>query len=196
MKPIRTLIWFFLLAACASHPVPATKTPTESGFERTKLFQITAEAETQTSGYPSNDATVTAIMGKKYSLWTAVAATMTAQPTTTPLPILPTIPPGSLYCGPDSLKATFGWDGAAGTILFGAVLTNISSAPCFLQAWPRVLLVNRQGKPLDSDYGYFNASAGDAASAATAQARESDTDKIGVWPGWTASLSLIWQNWC
>ena len=187
---------FFLLVACAAPSGSANKTPAISGVDRTKLSQITAEAETQTSDYPATNATVNAMMASKHALWTAVAATMTAQPSATPLPILPTIPPDSPYCGPNSLKATFEWSGAAGNILFGAVLTNIGGAPCFLQAWPQVILVNRQGKPLDSDYGYFDTNAGDAASAATAQVRESGTAKIGVWPGWTASLGLIWQNWC
>ncbi len=187
---------FFLLAACAAPSGSATKTHAVSGFNLTELSQTTAQAGTQTSGHPAANATVSAMMASKHALWTAVAATITAQTSATPLPILPTIPPESPYCGPDSLKATFGWGGATGNILFGAVLTNIGGAPCFLQAWPQVILVNRQGKPLDSDYGYFDTNAGDAASAATAQARESATAKIGVWPGWTASLSLVWQNWC
>jgi hypothetical protein len=88
-KPFRSLILFFLLVACGKPTVPATKTPAESGFERTKLHQITAEAETQTAGYPANDATITAILANKYALGTAMAATLTAQPTGTSLPTFP-----------------------------------------------------------------------------------------------------------
>jgi hypothetical protein len=196
LKSLRSLGLFFLLAACAPPSVSAIKTPPQPAFVRTKIYLNTAEVETQTSAYPANDATITAILASKYALGTAMAGTMTAQPSETPLPILPTIPLDSAYCGPDGLKSTFGWDGAAGNILFGAVLTNIRDVPCFMQAWPQVILVNRQGKPLDSDYGYFDTNADDAALAATAQAQESATAKIGVRPGWTASLSLNWQNWC
>jgi len=182
-----------ILAACASQANPATKVPTVPAFERTKIFAITAEAETQTSGYPANDATITAIMATKYAGGTEMAATMTAQP----IPSLtPTIPPGSSFCHPSDLKSTFASNGATGNILLGAGLTNISGTPCFLQAWPQVLLVDRQGKSLDVDYHYFDISTGDAASAATEQAQESASARTGLWPGWEAWVSLVWGNWC
>lgn len=193
MKRFLFFILPCILAACAAPPVPATKIPTESAFERTKLFAITAEAETQTSGYPANDATITAIMANKYALGTAMAATMTAQPSETPIP---TIPPDSPFCRPADLKTSFGSNAATQQILLGAGLTNISATPCFLQAWPQVLLVDRQGRPLDVDYSYFDIGAGDAISAATQQAQESATARIGLWPGWEAWLSLAWGNWC
>jgi hypothetical protein len=160
---------------------------------RTKIFQITAEAETQTGGYPANGATITAIVAGKNAFGTAMAATLTAQPSETPLPAVPADSPD---CRPESFKTSFGSNGATGSITLNAGLTNIGAEPCFLQAWPQVVLADRRGKPLDADYGYFDLSAGDAASAATAHSRESETAKIGVLPGWTASLFLIWQNWC
>jgi hypothetical protein len=193
---VKGILFFILpciLAACAAPPVPATKVPTEAAFERTKLFALTAEVETVTSGYPANDATITAIMATKYAGGTEMAATMTAQPTETPVP---TIPPDSPFCRPTDLKTSFASNGATGNILLGAGLTNISGTPCYLQAWPQVLLLDQQRKPLDVDYGYFDMGAGDAASAATEQAQESVTAKVGLWPGWTVWLSLIWQNWC
>ncbi len=193
MKRLLSFILPCILAACAVPQVPATKVPTESAFERTKLFAITAEAETQTSGYPANDATITAIMANKYALGTAMAATMTAQPSETPIP---TIPPDSPFCHPSDLKTSFGSNAATQQILLGAGLTNISATPCFLQAWPQVLLVDRQGKPLDVDYNYFEMGPADAAAVATEQAQESTTAKVGVWPGWTSWLNLIWSNWC
>jgi hypothetical protein len=120
---------------------------------------------------------------------------MTAMPTPS---LIPTIPPDSPPCRPADLKTDFssGPSATGGQFLFGAELTNTSNTPCFLQAWPQVLLVDRQGKLLDVDYNYFDISAGDAASAATEQAQESATAKVGLWPGWTVWISLIWQNWC
>ena len=193
MKNILYFILPFLMAACAASPVPATNTPGESAFDRTKLFAITAEAETQSSGYPKNDATITAIMLNKYAGGTAAAASMTAQPSETPTP---TIPPDSPYCHPADLKTSFNSMGATQNIMLSAGLTNISSAPCYLQAWPQVLLVDRHGKLLDADYNYFDISAGDAASAATEQVQESGTARIGLWPGWEGWVNLIWSNWC
>jgi hypothetical protein len=193
MKRFLFFILPCILAACVTPQVPATKVPTESAFDRTKLFAITAEAETQTSGYPANDATITAIMANKYALGTAMAATMTAQPSETPVP---TIPPYSPFCHPADLKTSFGSMGATQNILLDAGLTNTSNTPCFLQAWPQVVLVDQQGKPLDVNYNYFEMGPGDAATAATEQAQESTTAKVGVWPGWTAWLNLSWSNWC
>jgi hypothetical protein len=193
MKRFLFFILPCILVTCAAPSVPVTKVPTESAFERTKLFAITAEAETQTSGYPANDATITVIMANKYALGTEMAATMTAQPT---FSLTPTIPPESPACRLVDLKTSFASNGATGSILLGAGLINISSTPCYLQAWPKVLLVDRQGKPLDVDYNYFDIRAGDAASAATEKAQESTTAKVGIWPGWTVWLNLIWSNWC
>lgn len=181
----------FILAACAVSSPPATKMPNESAFERTKLFAITAEAETVTAGYLKNDATITAIMANKYAGGTAMAATMTAMPTETPIP---TIPPNSPFCRPTDLKTSFGSNAATQQLLLGAGLTNTSGTACFLQAWPQVVLVDQQSKPLNLDYGYFDMGAGDPTSAATQQAQESDTAKVGLWPGWSAWLNLTWQN--
>jgi len=193
MKRILFFILPCILAACAAPLVPTTKVPTESAFDRTKLFAITAEAETQTNGYPANNATITAIMANKYALGTAMAATMTAQPSETPVPA---IPPDSPFCHPADLKTSFGSNAATQQILLGAGLTNISNTPCFLQAWPQVLLVDQQGKPLDVDYSYSDVGAGDAVSDATEQAQESATARIGLWPGWEAGFQLAWGNWC
>ena len=163
------------------------------GLAATKLFQLTAEAETITAGYPKNDATITAILASKYALGTAMAATMTAQPSETPIP---TIPPDSPLCHPADLKSSFSSNAATQQILLGAGLTNTSHTPCFLQAWPQVVLVDRQGQAVDVDYHYFEMGPADASAAATEQARDSTTAKVGVWPGWTAWLNLAWSNWC
>ena len=193
MKRLLFFILPWFLAACAASPAPATKVPTEAAFEHTKLFAITAEAETQTSGYPSNDATITAIMANKYAGGTAVAASMTAQPSETPIP---TVPPDAPFCSPADLGGSFGSNAATQQILLSAGLTNTSARPCFLQVWPQVLLVDRQGQPLDVDYGYFDIGLGNAGAAATQRAQEYATAKVGVWPGWSVWLNLVWQNWC
>lgn len=193
MKQILYFILPFIMAACAASPVPETHIPAESAFDRTKLFSITAEAETQTSGYPANDATITAIMGKKYAGGTAAAASMTAQPSETPTA---TIPPDSPFCQPAELKTSFASMGATQNILLEAGLTNISGTPCYLQAWPQVLLADQQGNPLDVEYHYFEMGPADAAEAATEQALESTSARIGLWPGWEGWVNLIWSNWC
>jgi hypothetical protein len=193
MKNILYYILPFLMAACGASPVPATNTPGESAFDRTKLFAITAEAETQSSGYPANDATITAIMGNKYAGGTAAAASMTAQPSET---LTPTIPPDSVFCLPADLKTSFASMGATQNILLDAGLTDISSVSCYLQAWPQVLLMDRQGNPLDVEYHYFEMGPADAAAAATEQVLESTTARIGLWPGWEGWVNLIWSNWC
>lgn len=193
MKRIPSLILPCILVACSTLPVASPAMPTESAFESTKLFQLTAEAKTQTSGYPANDATITAIMANKYAGGTAMAATMTAQPSET---TIPTIPLDSPPCRPTDLKSSFASNAATQTILLGAGITNTSNTPCFLQARPQVVLVDRQDQPLDVDYHYFEMGPADDTAAVTEQAAEYPTAKIGVWPGWTAWLNLAWSNWC
>jgi hypothetical protein len=163
------------------------------GFPATKLFQLTAEAETVTAGYPKNDATITAIMENKYAGGTAMAETMTAQPSETPIP---TVPAEAPFCKSTDLKSSFSSNAATQTILLSGGLTNISASPCFLQVWPQVLLVDQQGRPLDVDYGYFDMGPGTAGSAATQRAQEYTTAKVGLWPGWSIWANLFWQNWC
>jgi hypothetical protein len=193
VKRILFYILPFIITACTASPTTAMYTPSESAFERTKLFAITAEAETQTSGYPANDLTITAIMGNKFAGGTAAAASMTAQPSETPTP---TIPPDSPFCQPGNLKTSFASMGATQNILLGAGLKNVSSTPCYLQAWPQAMLIDRQGKPLDVEYHYFETGPAEDAPVATEQARESATAKIGIWPGWVGWVNLIWSNWC
>ncbi len=171
-----------ILAACA-----ATATPNP------KLIALTAEAEAQTNGYPANDATVTAIIATKSAGGTAMAATMTAQPTGTPIP---TIPPDSRPCRPTDLKSASASNGATGHILLGAQFTNISNAPCYLQTWPQVILVDAAGRPFDVDYHYFDITSATPNAAATEQAQYSAAARTGLWPGWTAGFNLIWDNWC
>jgi hypothetical protein len=193
VKSIFFYILPFIMTACTVSPVPATNTPTESAFESTKLFAITAEAETQTSGYPANGATITAIMGNKYAGGTAAAASMTAQPSETPTP---TIPPDSPFCQPTYLKTSFASMGATQNIMLDAGLKNVSGTPCYLQAWPQILLVDQQGKPLDVEYHYFETGPADAIAVATEQTQESTSARVGIWQGWVGWVNLIWSNWC
>ena len=202
MKRFLFFILPCILAACAASPVPVTKVPTESAFERTKLFAWTAEAETVTSGYPANNATITAILATKYAGGTEMAETMIPmRRTMTAIPTpssIPTISPDSPPCQPADLTIGFsaGPSATGGLFFFSARLTNASDTPCYLQAWPQVLLVDRQDRPLDVDYNYFDVSAGDNAVAATEQIQESATARIGLWPGWSTWLNLNWANWC
>ena len=163
------------------------------GFSATKLYQLTEQAETFIAGYPKNNATITAIKAGKYTLGTAMAATMTAQPSETPLPTVPVEAP---FCQPADLQSSFGSNAATQTILLSAGLKNTGSQACFLQTWPQVRLVDQQGKALDVEYGFFDMGPGTAEAAATEQAQEYATAKVGLWPGWSVWENLIWQNWC
>jgi hypothetical protein len=202
MKRWLLLILPFIMAACG----PASTSPTvlvtpangqegtqAPGLSATKLFMLTAQAETVTAGYPQNDATITAILVGKSALGTAMAATMTAQPSETPLPKVPTDAP---FCQPADLQGSFASNAATQSILLSAGLKNTGTKACFLQVWPQVRLVDRQGKALDVDYGYFDIGFSVPGAAATQRAQEFATAKVGLWPGWTVWANLLWQNWC
>ena len=137
MKHWLWLILPFIIAACG----PASASPTAmatvvngqeytqaTGFSATKLYQLTEQAETFIAGYPKNDATITAIMAGKYTLGTAMAATMTAQPSETSLPTVPVEAP---FCQPAELQSSFGSNAATQTILLNAGLKNTGSQACF-----------------------------------------------------------------
>jgi Protein of unknown function (DUF4232) len=202
MKHWLWLILPFILAACggasarpmvlatAAHSQEATQTP---GVSATKLYQLTEQAETFIADYPKNNATITAIMAGKYTLGTAVAATMTAQPSDTPLPPVPADAP---FCKPADLQASFGSNGATQSILLSAGLKNTGSTGCFLQSWPLVRLFDSQGKALEVDYSYFDIGLGAPGSTATEEAKEANTAKVGLWPGWSVWANLVWYNWC
>lgn len=181
------------MVACAAVIAPQTEQPlaiiaTESMVMLTKAPMMTAEVETQTAIGPKNDAAITAIMKTKFAARTEMAETITSMPTETPTP---TIPTDSRFCGPSDLKTSHDNSGGAGNTLLTAVIINISRTPCYMQAWPQVILTDEQGDPLDVDYSYPDMSASDAASAAT--------EKVGLWPGWQAWFTLIWfdsRTWC
>jgi len=202
MKHWLWLILPFIMAACgpasasqtaAAPAVIGQKYTQAPGLSATKLFMLTAEMETVTAGYPKNDATITSIMASKSTLGTTMAATMTAQPSMTPLP---TVPPQAQFCQPADLQSSFGSNAATQTILLSAGLKNASSQACFLQIWPQVRLMDRPGKALEVNYGYFDIGLSVPGSAATEETKEASTAKVGLWPGWTVWVNLIWQNWC
>ena len=149
---------------------------------------MTAEVETQTAISPKNDATITAIMATKFALGTEAAETMIAMPTESPTPAIPT---DSKFCAPTDLKTSYSSNGGTGNVFLGAVFTNTSNVPCYMQTLPQVLLVDGQGNSLDVDYYYQDLSVSDVASAAK--------EKVGLWPGWQAWFTLIWfdyRTWC
>ena len=198
MKHWLLLILPFIMAACASPTVLVTPANGQAGtqapgFSATKLYQLTEPAETFIAGYPKNDATITALMAGKYALGTAMAATATAQPSETPLPI---VPAGAPFCQPADLQGSFGSNGATQSILLSAGLKNTSAEACFLQSWPQVRLVDRQGRLLDVEYSYFDFGLSAPGSTATEEAKEANTAKVGLWPGWSVWANLVWYNWC
>ena len=153
-------------------------------FSATKLYFLTAEAETEIANQPQNDATITAIMASKYAGGTAMAETMTAMPTLT---LTPTIPPGSPSCRAQDLQAVYmGAMGATQSIVGGVNVTNLKGLPCFLQLWPQAVLVDASGDPLDIQYSYTEPSGLPFDANAM----------LGLPPGRTASFSLQWGNWC
>lgn len=178
------LILVLSLAACSfapASPVPATITP---DFNTTKLFQLTAEMETATANAPKNQATVDSILATKKAGGTSVAGTLTAMPTLT---LTPTIPSSSPDCQAKDLRAGFaGAQGATQSIVFGVNLTSISTQPCFLKTWPQVTLVDPAGSLLAIHYAYSGPSGLSYDPAAM----------LGLPPGRTAGFSLQWGNWC
>jgi uncharacterized protein YceK len=200
IKQSISLLLFILLVGCASIATSPTTEhtsiiATEKIVALTKVPMITGEAQTETEESPKNNATITAIMATKFAFGTESAETMTAMPTETPTPSIPTDSPP---CTPSHLKTSFGSNGATGNIFLFANFTNISSSPCYMPAWPQVILVDEQGNPLDVDYGYMGFE-NNASGAATEQARDAATAGVGLWPGWQASIALIWydyRTWC
>jgi hypothetical protein len=75
-------------------------------------------------------------------------------------------------------------------------LKNNGSQACFLQTWPQIRLFDSQGKALDVDYNYFDIGLGAPGSTATEEAKEANTAKVGLWPGWSVWANLVWYNWC
>lgn len=194
MKSLAFLILAVLLTGCSATPALPTQSPSAEAFQQTKLFVITADVETQIAGYPKNDATVTAVMASKYAGGTEAAGTMTAQPSLTPTP---TIPSDSPLCRPGDLKTDFrAMGGSGGSMGLSAGLTNISGRACYLQSWPQVVLTNPQGQPLEINYSYTENGVGNLSTAATQQAQESTTAKFGLPAGRTTWVGMIWQNWC
>jgi hypothetical protein len=202
MKHLLLFILPCILTACAAiAPAPTTEqtpAPISTGkiVALTKAVIMTGEAETETEVSPKNNATVMAILATKFAGGTEAAETMTALPTLT---LTPAIPSDSSLCHPIDLKASYrsGPLGAMmGMFSISVGFRNINNSPCYFQTWPQVILLDGQGKPLDVDYGYFDPSGVDAVVAATEQARESATAKVGLWPGWEAWINLNWGNWC
>lgn|GEM_PF-1315317 len=177
MKHFLWSIFPCILAACASPSVSATKVPTEVAFVRTKVLAITAQSETQISGYP-NDATATAILATKFALNTEAALTDTALRTETPTP---PVPPHTPPCRPNGLRAIpYGSMGGAGNIFINGGVVNISASACYLQSWPVFSLVDAAGRPLDI------------------QSEKGDEGKgtILLSTGQQAWIDFTWGNWC
>jgi hypothetical protein len=162
--------------------------PTEIIFVLTKMGFMTQEAQTETAVSPKNDATFTAILATKFAGATQMAETITAMPTETPTPAIPSDSP---FCSSADLKTSFDSNGATGNVLLSAIFTNISNTPCYLQAWSQATLADKQGNPLDIDYSYPDIS--------TSEAPYASTEKVGLRPQWTAWFTLIWfdyRTWC
>ena len=105
------LPWF--MAACGAASPGATASPTvlnsqedtqAAGYSATKLFALTAEAETESANIPQNEATITAVLANKQAGGTAMAETMTAEPSETPVP---TVPAEAPFCKASDLQTTF-----------------------------------------------------------------------------------------
>jgi len=203
MKRVFFFILPFIMAACG----PASASPDAlpirvngqeytqvPGFSATQLAMQTAEVETVTAGSPKNDATITASMVSKSALGTAMAVTTTAlPPSETPLA---TVRADAPFCQSTDLQSSFTSNAATQSILLSAGLKNTGSGACFLQVWPQVWLEDRQGRTLDVNYGYFDIGFSVPGATATERAQEYATAKVGLWPGWSVWVNLLWQNWC
>jgi hypothetical protein len=207
LRLIRMRHWLWLIlpliiAACG----PASTSPTAAqtdmnsheytqppAFSATELFVLTAESEPAPAGYTQEAATITAITAGKSTPGTATAVTISPQPSETPLP---TVPASAPFCQPADLQKYFGTSGASQQVLVSAGLQNKGTRACFLQVWPQVRLEDKQGRALDVDYGYFDIGFSLPGAAATERAQKYATARVGLWPGWSIWINLLWQNWC
>jgi hypothetical protein len=192
-----------------SPTITPSVTPTPPPIAQTKLAYLTADAQTLTARPTYNDATVTAILSQKATGRAAMALTMTAYPTVTPTP---TLPPDAPPCQAADLTGEARTNGAGGSITFGVSITNRGSQLCFLQGPPEIALVDNQGKALDihinnecfpqcgptPDPNQTPSMATQTALAPlqTVQASLVLNGKIGLAPGASAVIFMIWSNWC
>ena len=136
------------------------------------------------------DATDTAIVVRKYAEGTQAALTFTALPTATETATIPAIPPDSPPCAADALTATYlAGGGAMQAVLADITIANVGTGPCYVQAWPNVVLLDEQGRRIDFLYNYYD--------WFPPQAYPAPPDAmVGLLPGWKGGISLMIRGVC
>ncbi len=211
------LVFFGTMAACvpgitktaAVTPVPPTAALTPIAASATPPAAPSATA-LSTDSYPGPEASATLDATQAYIVSlkaTGIAMTHlteTAQPTGTPPPSTPTFPAGAAPCRASELALGDSSQGATGTIVIQAKITNVGQTVCYLQGPPDIQLVDQAGQPLDVVYSTAcflcnNVDAlGTALPAATQTAAADDRLKVkfGLGPGEGVWTVLLWNNWC
>lgn len=187
-----------LLTSCNTPTGSARESPTSTSYEHTQPYDNTAGATTATAGVPVNTETIPNIVATQYAEGTKMAASMTANPTHTPIPPTVTIPASSDLCKSSDLKSEViqGSPATGGLFLFYMVLTNISDKPCFLQGWPDVQFLDRQHQLLEVDYGYYDPYGDNQSAVATKRVVDISSLKVGLYPRSSVNINMGWRNWC
>jgi Protein of unknown function (DUF4232) len=111
---------------------------------------------------------------------------------TPPLDLEPTpvpIPPGTLTCAPEDLKAASDWEGATGSMAGQLTITNVGRLPCVVNGSPRLIRLRSDTTilaPITYRAGQSTGPGDPPGSAAPVLLR----------PGDQAEAFLVWSNWC
>jgi hypothetical protein len=174
----------------------------------TGFVLLTAALAACAPGQGRADATQTAIVNQKATDRAEMSRTLTAQPTATPTP---TTPVGAALCRAEDLRASVAVQGATGSLAGSAVYTNVGRTTCVLQGPPDIRLVGADGAELTVRYQLMcmgcspaalenatqEAAAQTAAVPLMTQAAQSILGgQLGLAPGQSASVFIVWGNWC
>lgn len=169
---------------------------------------LTAALAACAPGQGRGDATQTAIVEQKATDRAEMSLTLTAQPTAT---ATPTTQPGAALCRAVGLRASVAMQGATGSLAGNAVYTNLGRTTCVLQGPPDIRLVGADGTELAVQYqltcmGCSPAALGNVTQEAATQtaavplmtlaAQSILGGQLGLAPGQSASVFIVWSNWC
>ena len=172
------------------------------------LLAACATPSLSSTGISPAYATGTAIVAAKATVRAQMSQTQTALPTTT---LTPTVVAGAPPCNAADLSGSAHAEGATGSMTFSVKITNLGNSTCNLQGPPDVQLVDQASQPLDIDYklncflcfptGNDYATPSPATQTAqvptaTAIAQNLLYGQVSLAPGRSASVFLIWNNWC
>lgn len=182
MVPVILITASILLASCST-----TAGPPPAGGEQTAGSSIAVNSPVKTE-------TPTAIMETA-----TPTASLTPQATATPAPPTATPVPYTMICKTHDLIGKFmpGVPATGGLFLFSAVITNISSEPCLLDAWPQIQVLDSRYRLLEVDLFYTGDLAGVEQNTTTGPGDiPPAVEIIELEAGSSLEVKLSWRNWC